>query len=112
MTVKNIHVVNLERFLDELIKELIIADISYVQVDNEIHFQDKIYRFYESKNKKRCFISAKEIVDLPEQQTPIKEDLEKDDDYEPTKCPKQNKKRIKIDNYKVNIRFRMYGRSK
>lgn len=36
------------RFFEEsLIKELIHFGVSYVQVDNEIHFDDYIYYFYE-----------------------------------------------------------------
>ena len=47
MRVKNIFVNDIELFIDELIRELIKNEISYVQIDNEIHFDGYIYRFYE-----------------------------------------------------------------
>ena len=45
--VKNVLVFNLEQFQEDLVRELINNDISYVRVGNEFHFLDKIYRFFD-----------------------------------------------------------------
>ena len=45
--VRNVLVFDLEQFQEDLVKELIVNNISYVQVENEFHFLDKIYRFYD-----------------------------------------------------------------
>ena len=45
--VRNIIVSDVEIFEEELIKELIKNEISYVQIENEFHFLDHIYRFYD-----------------------------------------------------------------
>lgn len=47
MKVKNILVENRNEFQELLIRELINNEISYVQIENEFHFLDKIYRFYD-----------------------------------------------------------------
>lgn len=43
----NIVVNDIDVFIECLIRELIRCDISYVQIDNEFHFLDHIYRFYD-----------------------------------------------------------------
>lgn len=43
----NIVVNDIDVFIECLIRELIRYDISYVQIDNEFHFLDHIYRFYD-----------------------------------------------------------------
>ncbi len=45
MIVKNYIVENYREFMDELEKELCQKGISYVRIDNEIHFLDTIIRF-------------------------------------------------------------------
>lgn len=45
--VKNILVNDVETFQEELVKELIKNQISYVQIENEFHFLDYIYRIYD-----------------------------------------------------------------
>lgn len=50
MEVKNILVEDKEKFLNGLLKILGLNGISYVQVDNEIHFQDFIYRLYDKNS--------------------------------------------------------------
>ena len=45
--VQNFIVSDLEKFEDALAICLIRNQIDYVQIDNEFHFLDKIYRFYE-----------------------------------------------------------------
>lgn len=47
MRVRNYIIDNRELFIDYLEKELCQNDISYVRIDNEIHFLDQIIRFYD-----------------------------------------------------------------
>lgn len=47
MRVVNVAVGNREYFLDILAGELISNGISYVQIENEFHFLNHIYRFYD-----------------------------------------------------------------
>lgn len=49
MQVINIIVTNPTVFIDTLERELIKLEISYVKIENEIHFLNRIYRFYENK---------------------------------------------------------------
>ena len=44
--VRNYVVTNKEKFCDALASTLCKQNISYVQIGNEFHFDDKIYRFY------------------------------------------------------------------
>ena len=44
--VRNYIVSNKEMFCDYLARSLCKMQVEYVQVDNEFHFNDKIYRFY------------------------------------------------------------------
>ncbi len=47
--VRNILVSDLDAFKEFLIKSLIRNGIEYVNIDNEFHFMDRIYRFYDVK---------------------------------------------------------------
>ena len=47
--VRNILVSELDTFKEFLIKSLIRNGIEYVNIDNEFHFIDRIYRFYDVK---------------------------------------------------------------
>lgn len=49
MQVKNYIVENLSLFMDYLERELCQQGISYVKIDNEIHFQNQIIRLYDFK---------------------------------------------------------------
>ena len=51
MNIKNYYVSDIEAFKDKLLRELIAHNISFVVVDNEIHYNDKIIRFYEKSLK-------------------------------------------------------------
>lgn len=51
MRVKNIAVLDVEEFLDVLVKYLILNEISYVQIDNEFHFSNNIYRVFDYNDK-------------------------------------------------------------
>lgn len=57
MQIKNYIVDNRELFFDYLEKELCQNGISYVRIDNEIHFQNKIIRLYDIKLDKRSIIN-------------------------------------------------------
>ncbi len=48
MEVKNYYVSDLINFKEQLIRELILNNISYVCVGNEIHYEDKIIRLFGS----------------------------------------------------------------
>ena len=50
--VKRFIVTDLEEFEENLVKCLIMGGISYVQIEDEFHFLDNIYRFYDSKKLK------------------------------------------------------------
>lgn len=45
--VRKVLVSDWERFKELLIRSLIKYNISYLQIDNEFHFFDKIFRFYD-----------------------------------------------------------------
>lgn len=47
MEVKNFVITNCDAFVNSLVQELIYQGISYTQIDNEIHFLDHIFRFYD-----------------------------------------------------------------
>ena len=49
MRVVNVAVSNKEYFLEILVRDLISRGVSYVQIANEFHFLDHIYRFYDVK---------------------------------------------------------------
>lgn len=49
MDIKNIYTNTKEKIIDFLLRYLSLHNISYVRVDDEIHFLDKICRFYDSK---------------------------------------------------------------
>lgn len=84
MKVKNI-LVTCEKdiFIDLLIKELINNEISFVQVENELHFEDNIYRFYDKKDYDvavKQSIEVLHILDIPfifanEIKTPLLDDV-------------------------------------
>ena len=54
--VKNILVSDVEIFQEELVKELINNQISYVQIENEFHFLDYIYRIYDLEVVAKLFL--------------------------------------------------------
>ena len=105
MRVKNIFVNDIELFIDKLIRELIKNEISYVQIDNEIHFGGYIYRFYEK-------VDICSLINLDLLEGPLNskrnffisiEDLNSKDKYISNKNPYSfNKKLIKIQNKNNN----------
>ena len=50
MNIKNIYTNAKEEVIDFLLRYLSQHNISYVRVENEVHFLDEIYRFYDSKD--------------------------------------------------------------
>ena len=50
MNIKNIYTNAKEKVIDFLLRYLSQHNISYVRVEDEVHFLDKIYRFYNSKD--------------------------------------------------------------
>ena len=50
MNIKNIYTNAKEEIVDFLLRYLSQHNISYVRVEDEVHFLDKIYRFYDSKD--------------------------------------------------------------
>ena len=50
MDIKNIYTSSKEEVIDFLLRYLSQHNISYVRVEDEVHFLDKIYRFYNSKD--------------------------------------------------------------
>lgn len=65
--VRNYVVTDREKFCDAMARTLCKMQISYVQIDNEFHFNDKIYRFY----------SFGEVIELTEQVSFVCLDREK-----------------------------------
>ena len=49
MTIKDFTTNNLELIMNMIIRELIERNISYVRVDNELHFDNHIFRFHEKR---------------------------------------------------------------
>ena len=50
MDIRNIYSNAKEEVIDYLLRYLCQHNISYVRVEDEVHFLDKIYRFYNSKD--------------------------------------------------------------
>lgn len=120
--VRNIVIHHREEFEEQLILELIKNKISYVQIEHEFHFLDKIYRFYDVEEIKQSallpnlndihFVSDFSSLDHQIFQYSLLE-MEKSIEYVPVpindgqhdndlSTPKINKKKIKIQNRQVN----------
>lgn len=65
--VRNYVVTDREKFCDSLARTLCQMQVSYLQIDNEFHFNDNIYRFY----------NFGEIIELTEQVSFVCLDREK-----------------------------------
>lgn len=50
MNIKDIYTNSKEEVIDFLLRYFCLNDISYVRVDDEVHFLDNIYRFYDNKD--------------------------------------------------------------
>ena len=131
--VRKVLVSDWERFRELLIRSLIKYNISYLQIDNEFHFFDRIFRFYEfdMANKLindgveffgqeddvlRMFVESdlifsKNARDI-ENVFLSPEEIEYFEDKEETKLsgnksvPAFNKKKIKRDNYMLGQKIK------
>ena len=59
--VKNVLVNDVEVFQEELVQELISKEIGYVQIENEFHFLDSIYRIYDLQTIAKLYLSLPKI---------------------------------------------------
>lgn len=113
--VRKIVVQNKEVFIDILLRELIKNNISYVQIENEIHFLDKIFRIYTFEEAKILQITDNPLINLFDD-IDISRKLNKDitvynnvsDDFPDTsiKNPKYNKQLIKRQNKLTNMKIK------
>ena len=131
--VRNILVSNLDSFKELLIRGLIRNNINYLQIDNEFHCFDKIFRFYDVKDACRLIdegilifgreddkikllsdinlIFAKEEQDIRDTLLNFGvEDISCEDEIEfPKKkrnIPSYNKRQIKRDNHMLNQKLK------
>ncbi len=63
MEIKNYYVSDVKMFKEWLITELILAGISYVCVENEIHYGNKIIRFNPKTKTKKSFTQLFPVVE-------------------------------------------------
>lgn len=63
MIVKNYIVENYREFMNELEKELCQNGISYVRIDNEIHFLDKIIRFIDFDIDRKLIYAGCSVIE-------------------------------------------------
>lgn len=124
MQVKNILVTNKDIFIEFLIKELINNRISYVQIDNEFHFEDKIYRFFDKKDYQRevaaklvtetmHLIDIKDLGSKDSESGPfIKINENSKLDYTPNEKLRLNKNYLKEQNRQYQIQMRNNFRNK
>lgn len=78
MRVRNFIIENRNLFMDTLEKELCIYGISYVRINNEIHFLDQIIRFYDIEKDKLNIINEFFIKEYNIQEIKIPTLLEMD----------------------------------
>lgn len=120
--IRNIVIHHREEFEEQLILELIKNEISYVQIEHEFHFLDKIYRFYDVEEIKQSALlpslnDIQFVGDFSSLDNQISKysllEIEKSIEYVPVpindgqddnnlSTPKINKKKIKIQNRQVN----------
>ena len=107
--VKNVLVFGLEQFQEDLIWELINNNISYVKIDNEFHFLDKIYRFFEFSSVKdfsifHDIVFSDSVLLNPTEENFVcsREDANLDCDI---KRVSYTKRKIKEDNRRINARL-------
>ena len=61
--VRNIIVTGYDDFVEYLIKDLTKIGINYVQIGNEFHFLDRIYRFYDTKLHRDIILSQDKFIE-------------------------------------------------
>lgn len=110
MKVRNFIIENRALFMDTLEQELCINGISYVRIDNEIHFFNQIVRFYDIEIDKQYIIAnffAKEMKEC-EIRMPTLSEIDVDSlfkakqlDYVPIHTYHNIEKDYPIRNYKL-----------
>lgn len=118
MDIKNIYTNAKEEVIDFLLRFLSKHNISYVRVEDEVHFLDKIYRFYDSKDNSLDVILEEMYNILYDLE--VSKRLSIDDDFKKyiiseeradNKCPIPNyginkKKLIKMQNRGSNLKLK------
>lgn len=102
MKVKNILVNEKDKYIDLVIKELIKYGISYLQIDNEIHFDDYIFRFYDINDRILDNVMESEKISIYELNKNIEYIPRESTIYEKVNHPRINKKEIKKQNKIIN----------
>ena len=110
MKVKNILLNEKEKFIDLVIKELIKYKISYVQIGNELHFDNYIFRFYDINDRVLGDMMELENISINELNNELNNQLNEIIEYIPNEFkidkefipPRINKKKIKKQNKIIN----------
>lgn len=126
MKVHNILINRKDEYIELLVRGLIKYGINYLQIDNEIHFDNRIFRFYDIKDDIEEIKKIKIDEDLSDVRIINVDELEKleeenklqelsyqfqifepknEETKEKTPVPKLNKKLIKDYNKKINKRI-------
>ena len=71
MIVKNIAVSDRKFFTEWLVRDLIQHQISYVQIENEFHFLEYIFRFYDMNEDKEQIIKLSGIGNVFDENTVV-----------------------------------------
>lgn len=115
MIIRDFTTNNLELIMDIIIRELIKRDMSYVRVDNELHFDNHIFRFHEKREYENNLVaipinileSLNEHYNMPEHKYfNVVDNYPKEEYFKitssawktPTPLYHQNKKLIKTQN--------------
>lgn len=130
--VRNILVSDYESFKEALIRSLIRNNINYLQIDNEFHFLDRIYRFYDIGQAMELIDKGILIFGSEDEKIRVLSDINiimarsSDDvksilaDFEPVKevdsshyefkkskgIPQYNKQKVKRDNHMLNQKLK------
>ena len=104
MIVRNILVNNSEKLIDLLVRYLIKYGISYVLIDNEIHFDNYIIRFYDIED----YATKLRKIQLTMEDFKVeREEFQPTNKYREEKnIPKLNKKLIKANNRFINNKIK------
>lgn len=124
--VVNIIVSDLDLFEEELVRDLIKNEISYVQIENEFHFLDKIFRVYDSVTKEDMIKDLDKMIMSPidlvfnrdhddlvrifSDEKDIFIDCSTDVILPKNNVPTFNKKLVKRNNKMINQKIRSYKR--
>lgn len=128
MKIKNYIVDNYQLLMDCLEEELCRNGISYVRIDNEIHFQDQIIRFYDMEIDFNAIVnwcfSKFEIHEIEKREARfeslnsslnlyVPDDccfLERFNDNDEHSYYRMNKSKRKLESYQVNQKLKKYSR--